>query len=57
MELEKKILSYVLCALARQDLAPLHTRLAIALEICNGMNPWEAEKVLNILFGGDADAE
>lgn len=57
MEMEKKILSYVLDALTGQDLSPLIARLEIALAICNGLESWNAEKALNVMFGGAADAE
>lgn len=57
MEMEKKILSFVLDALTGQDLSPLIARLEIALAICNGLDPWNAKKALNVMFGGAADAE
>lgn len=55
MELEKMIIEWVIKNLNDTDLGTLEITLNNALSLINGLSPWDAEKALKILFGGDPD--
>ena len=55
MELEKMIIEWVIKNLNDTDLETLEITLNNALSLINGLSPWDAEKALKVLFGGDPD--
>lgn len=57
MELEKMMIEWVLERLQREDCADIAITLEVALNIVNGLSPWDAEKALKCIFGGVANAE
>lgn len=54
MELERAIIHYVLDHFDQTD--QTLAKLQIALELIDGLSPWDAEKALKVMFGGVADA-
>lgn len=57
MDLVKKVIGYTITEIDKADLVELRIKLALALQIIEGLSSWDAEKVLNIMFGGEQVAE
>ena len=68
MELERLIIDFVLNQLnsahweerngvRRVDVAELKVNLMTALKLIDNLSPWDAEKALKVMFGGETDAE
>ena len=57
MELERMIICYVLDSLCADDVAELKVNLMTALKLIDNLSPWDAEKALKVMFGGEVNAE
>ena len=57
MELERLIIDFVLNQLNNVDVVALKVNLVTALKLIDNLSPWDAEKSLKVMFGGEADAE
>lgn len=57
MELERLIIDFVLNQLNNVDVVALKVNLVTALKLIDNLSPWDAEKALKVMFGGEANAE
>lgn len=57
MELERLIIDFVLNQLNNVDVVALKVNLVTALKLIDNLSPWDAEKALKVMFGGEVDAE
>lgn len=57
MELERMIIDFVLNQLNNVDVVALKVNLVTALKLIDNLSPWDAEKALKVMFGGEVNAE
>ena len=57
MELERMIIDYVLNQINNVDVVALKVNLVTALKLIDSLSPWDAEKALKVIFGGEDSAE
>ena len=57
MELERLIIDFVLNQLNNVDVVALKANLVTALKLIDNLSPWDAEKALKVMFGGEVNAE
>lgn len=57
MEIERLIIDYVLNQLNNVDVVALKVNLVTALKLIDNLSPWDAERALKVMFGGEVNAE